>query len=149
MLLPIVTLVFGRNPLIGTFGESLRRLVEDNAGKRFREIEYPAGPCDTGLPYVERELTAPVDFHGVALKAGTRLKLMLQSFAGEASERQTHFFGAGPHVCPGRPLTIELWKRTVETLKLSDCRPSISRYEVNDGNYLFTAPKILELELTA
>ena len=148
VLLPMVSIVFGREPLIGTFGESLRRLVRDNPGKRFSEIDYPAGPCETGLPYVERKVTAPIDFHGVALKPGARLKLMLQSFSGEAADRHTRFFGGGPHVCPGRPVAIEIWKRSVQVLQQSQCRPSVVRYEVNDNNYLFTAPKILELELT-
>jgi hypothetical protein len=146
----LTTMVFGREPMIGTFSKTVHDLIAEHPGRRMDELPYAGMPSSTAVPFVERVAVTPFEFHGLAIEPGTNFKLYLQSMEGSGDERHLpRLFGAGAHVCPGRPLATDVWKRVVEVLKTSPLHARVVRYEVSDANYLFVLPRIMELEMRA
>lgn len=146
----LTMMIFGREPLTGTFGKTIHDLIVEHPGQRLSEFPYASMPSSTAVPFVERVAVVPFEFHGLAIEQGTFFKIYLQSMEGSGEERHLpRFFGAGAHVCPGRPLAVDVWKQTVDVLKTSPLRARVVRYEINDANYLFNLPRMLELEMSA
>jgi cytochrome P450 len=145
----LTTMVFGREPLTGTFGKTVYDLIATHPGHRMDQLPYADMPSSTAVPFAERVAVNRFTFHGLTIEPGTNFKLYLQSMEASGEERYLpRLFGAGAHVCPGRPLATDAWKKVVEVLKTSTLRARIVRYEINDANYLFNLPRIMELEMS-
>lgn len=148
--LGVVLTMFGKDPLIHSFGESIRWLVERHPSARFSEFQYPESLPQTGVPYVERIATKGFTYRNANVAAGQRVRVFVQGFGYLDDLTQLHrYFGARSHVCPGRPVSIELWRKAAETLASFATRPTISRYEMRTDNYVFTGPSVLQLEIAA
>jgi hypothetical protein len=78
--------VLGNDALAGGFGESLYQLFRANPGRSLAEIDYPAVPNETGVPFAERIVTGQFECNGVTFRPGDRIRVMLQSFAYSGSE---------------------------------------------------------------
>lgn len=143
-----VTLMFGKDPLIASFGESVKWMVEHHPGMAFADMTYPDSLPQTGVPFVERLATQRISRGDVVFEPGDRLRLFVQGFGYLEDLTKLHrYFGARSHVCPGRPMSIELWKFVSGILAGFSTRPSVARYEVRRDNYIFTGPSLLELDL--
>lgn len=146
----VVLTMFGQQPLQHTYGESLKRMVEENPGLEWREMLFPHSPPQTGVPFFERVATEPVNFRGIEISSGERIRFFTQGFGYFDELTDLHrFFGAGAHACIGRPISVELWRRIVSVLSTSAIVPQLQEYQVDTDNYLFTGPKILRLRLNA
>jgi cytochrome P450 len=146
--LRLTLLLLGKDPLIGTVGESLRQLLDDNPGLRLSDIDYPELPPQTGIPFVERVVAAPFEDADCAFKIGDKVRIFLQSFAYvDNSGARTNFFGAGAHACPGRPVSIDIWKEITAFLSDVPLRASVLSYAPRSTDYMFTCPEHLHVEL--
>jgi cytochrome P450 len=130
--------VFGQDTVIGTIGGTFHRMLELEPGGRLDRIAFPAVPCETGVPYAERVVTAPFSHGGVDFAAGDLVRLMVQEFAYADDPRDAaRLFGLGLHACLGRQLALELWQRITERL----CRLALSwhlvGYELRDDFLMF------------
>jgi cytochrome P450 len=140
--------ILGQDALFGTVGESLFQILKAQAGRKLSEMEFPPAPTHTGVPYVERTVTHPIEIAGLALQPGSRLRLMLQSFSyTEDPDDRTRLFGAGVHSCLGRPLSLDLWGKITKRLSQIERRVEILRYELRTDDYLFTCPKTFLIRL--
>lgn len=144
----LALVILGNDALKGTLGESLHRLLVENSGRRLSEIAYPDQPPQTGVPFIERGVDTPFEFAGQNFAAGDRVRIFLQAFASlDALKSRRHFFGAGPHVCLGRPLSIEAWKEVSVFLAGLPFFADVISYAELTGNYTFLCPEHLELEV--
>jgi cytochrome P450 len=142
--------ILGMDPLKGMLGESLHKIFESNAGRRLAEINYPDFPPETGVPFIERLVIRPFNFGNSTFNSGDRVRIFLQSFASEQSDlSRANFFGAGPHACLGRPLSVEIWKGVTSFLSEIQLRASVLSYAPRMSDYVFTCPDQLVLEIRA
>ncbi len=140
--------VLGNDALAGGFGESLYQVFRANPERLLSEIDYPAVPNETAIPFVERIVTEPFECEGVAFRKGDRIRIMLQSFlyTGDAADR-VRVFGAGIHTCLGRQLSLEFWSVFTRRLSQITARVEILDYALRDEDYVFTYPSKLLIAL--
>jgi hypothetical protein len=140
--------ILGKDPLKGMLGESLRRVLQANPGVRLMEISYPESPPETGVPYIERLVETPFELADREFKQGDRVRIFLQSFAyAHDAGSRSNFFGAGPHACLGRPLSMEIWRGVAGFLSTVPLRAQVLSYAPRTTDYVFTCPEHLNLEM--
>lgn len=146
--LRLALFVLGNDALAGGFGESLYQVFRANPQRSLSEIDYPAVPNETGIPFVERIVSEPFELESVAFCKGDRIRIMLQSFlySGDASDR-ARVFGAGIHACLGRQLSLEFWSVLTRRLSQITARVEILDYALRDDDYVFTYPSKLLIAL--
>jgi cytochrome P450 len=144
----LALVILGRDALIGTLGESLYRLLNENPGRLLGDIGWPELPPETGVPFIERVVVTPFDAAGASFAAGDRVRIVLQSFAYAADPKsRTTFFGAGAHACLGRPVSLDVWRALTGFLSQIPLRASVLSYAVRTSDYVFTCPDRLEVDL--
>jgi hypothetical protein len=122
--------------------------LKAQAGRKLSEMEFPPAPTHTGVPYVERTVTRPIEIAGLTLQPGSRCRLMVQSFSyTDEPDDRMRLFGAGVHSCLGRPLSLDLWGKVTKRLSQIERRVEILRYELRTDDYLFTCPKTFLIRL--
>lgn len=141
-------LVVGKDTTVGTLGECLVQLVREFPDTPLSRITYPKAPAQTGLPFVERIATAPVQVGGVELKEGDRVRVVLQTFVDAPASQHHRLFGAGPHACVGRPLTVDLWSAMCRHMGQMDTRLKLLAYELPQNEYVFNVAKTFRVEVT-
>lgn len=141
--------VVGNDATVGTFGESLVKLLRDNDGVSLDKIDYPKMPHQTAVPFVERIAAAPVRAAGLDLAPGDRVRVVLLTFAQEPPDQHHRFFGAGPHACLGRPVSIELWGAMCARLGKLTSTVRVIDYQLAQDDYVFNVAKTFGVEVTA
>ena len=141
-------LVVGKDTTVGTLGECLVQLLRDFPDTPLSRITYPRAPAQTGLPFVERIATAPVTVGGIDLKEGDRVRVVLQTFVDAPPSQHHRLFGAGPHACLGRPLTVDLWSAICRHMSNLDTRLKLLAYELPQNEYVFNVAKTFRVEVT-
>jgi len=146
----LTLVIVGVDSLAGTLGESLHAILSGNAGKRLDEIDYPAAPVATGVPFVERVARIDTTVAGVALKQGERVRVMLQAFQYSGRERdRLALFGAGAHLCLGRQISLDLWAALCARLARIRRRAAVTSRTYRVSDYVFAHPDVLTLEMGA
>ena len=141
--------VLGYDAMIGTLGESLRLIFETHTGSVLSAIPFPDNPPETGVAYVARKATTDLEFGGVAVKAGQRLRVTLQSSAySDDPKQQAHMFGAGIHTCVGRPAALDLWRALTTKLATIDRKVEFLGSKLRDQDHLFIYPDYLKVRVT-
>ncbi len=144
----LALLMLGRDPLLGSLGESLRYIFELESGRSTAEMNFPSTPPETGVPYIERIASEDCRFVGIDLARGARLRIMLQAFSYSAEERdRLRIFGVGAHACLGRPLALDLWKCMTTALSGMDIRLRFEGSIPRTTDYVFTCPRYLNVEV--
>jgi cytochrome P450 len=136
--------ILGNDALAGTLGESLYQIFAANPGRLLSQIDYPATPPATGVPFLERVVREPFEYGGVAFRKDDRIRILLQSFqySNVAADR-IRAFGAGIHACLGRALSLEIWSLITRALAQIEARVEILDYALRDADYVFTYPSRL------
>jgi cytochrome P450 len=144
----LALVILGRDALIGTLGESLYRLLNENPGRLLGDIDWPELPPETGVPFIERVVVTPFAAEGTCFAAGDRVRIFLQSFAYAADPKsRMTFFGAGAHACLGRPVSLDAWRAITAYLSQIPLRASVASYAVRTSDYVFTCPDRLDVDL--
>ncbi len=141
-------LVVGSDPTLGTFGESLVRLLRDANGQPLNQIAFPKFAPQTGIPFVERIVETGFSAAGIEFEKGARLRIVLQTYAHSPPEQHHRFFGAGVHSCLGRPAATELWTAFGALLAQLSTRVRVLSYELTQNIYVFNVPRLFEVEVT-
>jgi cytochrome P450 len=146
--LRLALFILGNDALAGTLGESLHQVFLESRGRLLSEADYPPRPTATGVPFVERIVTAPFEYGGIALRKGDRIRILLQSFqySGKGADN-IRIFGAGIHACLGRQLSLDIWSLITRALSKISARVEILDYALRDDDYVFTYPSRLLIEL--
>ncbi len=140
-------LILGRDALVGTLGVSLQRLVAAADGAAWRDIDWPATPPATGVPYIERVAVEPVTVAGRALAPGNSIRAELASYEAAPDPRtRASFFGAGAHLCLGRTLALDLWAALGAFLAQGDERPRLLTFALRRDD-VFAIPERFEIEV--
>ncbi len=141
--------VIGRDSTVGTFAESMVRLLRDAEGLPLNRIAYPKYAPQTGVPFVERIVDTPISAAGINFEPGMRLRIVLQTYSHSPPDTHHRFFGAGAHSCLGRPVSIDLWSAFVRQLAQNSTTVHVLSYELATDNYVFNVPKRFVVEVTA
>jgi len=141
--------VLGYDAMIGTLGESLRLIFETQSGSALSAMSFPDNPPETGVAYIARTARTNLEFGGVAIKAGQRLRVTLQSSAySDDPKQQARMFGAGIHTCVGRPAALDLWRALTAKLATIDRKVEFLGSKLRDQDYLFVYPDYLKVHVT-
>ncbi len=144
----LALLMLGRDPLLGTLGESFRHVFEKESGKPLAGIEFPVMPPETGVPYIERLASEDCRLAGVEIVAGARLRILLQAYCYCEEEREhLRIFGVGSHACLGRLLALDLWRELTRQLVCLPTRVVFERAAPRTTDYVFTCPQSLHIEV--
>ena len=139
-------LVLGRDALIGTVALSLRAHFEQVEGNPLSSAAMPTVPTHTGVPFVDREAQADLDLGGCPIHAGETVRVALDGFQGMPDASRLRFFGAGRHLCLGRPLSLELMERISATLATVRTRVAVADFRLRKDD-VFAFPETFRIEI--
>ena len=141
--------ILGRDALVGTLGESLHRILQSAPQTKLSEIDYPAMPPETGVPFAERRVGESFEYRGYAFQAGERVRFRLQGLVySEDPADRDRIFGIGVHTCLGRQIGIEVWSHLTARLMAIERVAEIAAYRVRTGEYTFTFPELLRIRMS-
>lgn len=140
----VATAVLGAEPLHGSLVLSFVNQVLQNAGKPLSKIDFPGQLPSSDLPFIERMATEDCMIDDVQIQKGTKWVLYLGSFE---NERRETFFGAGKHVCLGKPFTEKVWKILVSELRRHDVIVDIQEISFRDFDYVFSFPSQVQVSV--
>lgn len=135
-------LVLGRDSLLGSLGTSLHTVLRVNEGKRFADIGFPDFPPETGVAIAERVATMDIRVGSHTIAAGDRVRMYFQPISDMNSTNKQALFGAGVHSCLGRPISLDVWRAMIETIREFTTRLTTVTCELEASN-LFVMPQYL------
>lgn len=93
---------------------NLAKIVSANIGKRLSGIDWPSQPAETGIRFIERIATCPVQHDGAVLPAGTVMRADFDALSRDGDAAS--LFGVGRHVCLGRGFFWAFWRDLMAAL---------------------------------
>ncbi len=134
----------GRDPLIGTLGLSLHHHIISLEGAPLNVRRLPSVPTHTGVPAIGRIASTAQTVAGCPVAAGALIECRLDSLTGRPAGERRHFFGAGPHLCLGRPLALAFWECAADAVAEQDIRLTVvdfalAEHDAFDIPSVFTA----------
>jgi hypothetical protein len=142
--------VLGRDTLLGTLGASLYSILSANPARRLNEITYPQIPPETGVPYIERIAVNSFSDQQTRFNAGDGLRIYTQAFAYSGSPQdRPKMFGAGSHLCLGKPLSLDLWQEMTSFLGKIPLFADIVSCDLRTDDYVFLCPSRLTVRVHA
>jgi hypothetical protein len=134
----LALVVLGRDALIGTLARSLHAHLLTLAGRPLRSIVMPAVPTHTGVPYIDRESrTDPTQV----------MRCRLQALEATEPNERLRFFGAGPHVCLGRVLTLDLFQQVSAHLADVESRITVTEFHLRKDD-VFALPDVFTVTVS-
>jgi hypothetical protein len=143
----VALLVLGRDSILSTLATALHEILRVNQGRRFADIEFPDFPPETGVAVAERVATAEITVGTQTIAAGDRVRMYFQPISDMGSTNKQVLFGAGVHSCLGRPISLDVWRAMIETLKGFSSRLVSVACEY-ESNTMFVIPHYLRTEHT-
>jgi hypothetical protein len=140
--------VIGSDSILGSLSQSFIIEIERNPGKLMSEIEWPDKLPATAVPYIERVAKNSCTLAGESIEEGQRIRLYLDTFASGDSDDLDYFFGAGPHVCVGKAVSLQAWRILTESLSTIARRVQITRIRYRKSDLLFNTPTVVEIACT-
>ncbi|MEX1107943.1 MAG: hypothetical protein WEC00_03430 [Dongiaceae bacterium] len=114
----LALLVLGRDSLLATLATSLNTILAAHIGVRLDAIVFPDFPPETGVAIAERLAGKDFEYERTSFSTGDRVRLYLQSLNYDASQSvQKLIFGAGPHSCLGRHMSLDVWPAVGDALR--------------------------------
>jgi hypothetical protein len=93
----------------GAIANSILWIMEQNPGRRLREIAIGASLPMTSIPFVDRICNWDIDIGEARVKSGQTVILYLGGLDTPAREAKPAYFGTGAHICVGRPIAERAW----------------------------------------
>ncbi|MEO1776734.1 MAG: hypothetical protein AAFS07_17480 [Pseudomonadota bacterium] len=135
--------ILGRDATLGTLSFSMAAHIERAEGRPLSTVVAEPTPTHTGVPYVDRRPVPGLE----EVAAEPQRRVHLSAFEEAENARDRHkFFGAGIHVCLGRPLTLDLWKHVAAYM--ADCDRQVRVLELRTRkDDVFRCPDIFQIEV--
>lgn len=137
--------ILGSDALTGTLANSLAQAVADSSAAGRPLVIGPA-PTRTGVPFVDRQALRDTEHGGRAVARGDTVTARLDVFDG-AGEDADRMFGAGAHVCLGRPVSLRLWSEIRDFVNPLDSRVGLRAFVLRKDD-VFRLPDVFEIEVT-
>lgn len=134
--------VLGNDALIGSLVLSLWHVLDQNAGARLREIDFPANLVATGVPFIERIANRDIEVNGMKVAKDGKVRLVIDATSREVSgEEADLFFGKGRHLCVGKPMTLVIWRSLTRAVNALQHRFVCEDLRLRRGDYAFNYPE--------
>ncbi|HUQ36011.1 MAG TPA: hypothetical protein VM144_06485 [Aestuariivirga sp.] len=140
----VVTAVLGSEPLHGSLVLSFVNQVLKNPGKPLSKIDFPEHLPRSDLPFVERVATEDCMINDLQVAKGSKWILHLGTF--EDDRRET-FFGAGRHLCLGKPMSEKIWKVLTAELRRHDRIVEILEVTFRDFDFVLSFPSQVQVSV--
>jgi cytochrome P450 len=131
----------GRDPLIGTLCLSLHHHLDRLEGGRLKARRLPSVPTHTGVPAIGRIAKVAQTVAGCPVAAGELVECRLDSLTGRPAAERQRFFGAGSHLCLGKPLALALWDCVADLLAELDIQLTTTDFALAH-NDVFDIPAV-------
>ena len=140
--------ILGRDALMGTLSNSLHHLFEHAEGRPLDKVTYPELPPRTGVPYVDRQALTDVELEDRHFAKGDVFRVHLETYErSDDPQDRRMLFGAGAHVCLGRPLSLALWTALTAFLQSQTTRVRVLNYALRKDD-VFRMPSELVIEVS-
>ncbi|HEY6630099.1 MAG TPA: hypothetical protein VIZ90_01475 [Rhizobiaceae bacterium] len=140
--------VLGNDALIGSLVLSTWHLLEEHPGARFSEIRFPPTLPATGVPFIERIANRDIEIGGMTIARDEKVRLMIDATSRQVTGQEADlFFGKGPHICIGKPMTLIIWRSLAKSLAALPLRFTLGQMRLRSGDYVFTYPESAELRI--
>lgn len=109
----ISIVALGTDSMLGTFSQSLVTILKKFPASYPAAMRWDEELPGTGVPVIERRLSADKKIAGISLQAGQRIRLYLDAAGYQHAEAPAYsalYFGHGSHLCLGMPVGRKLWK---------------------------------------
>jgi len=139
--------ILGHDALTATVGASLAALLPAEAPLPLARLHWQATPPRTGVPYIDRMALQDVRVGERAHDRGETIRARLDRYEGAPAEARNAFFGAGAHLCLGRPLSLELWAELGRQMRAAPTAARLVAAPMRRDD-VFHMPERLEVEVT-
>lgn len=134
--------VVGKDAFIGSIVLSLWETLVRSPGMRLRDLAFPQSLPSTGVPYIERLALDDVVIGEMSVKRGERIRLFLDATALHVSGEETNLlFGAGRHLCLGKPMSLVIWRALTAAAGRISARYTPIDLRMREGDYVFSYPE--------
>jgi cytochrome P450 len=139
-----VTAVLGAEPLHGSLVLSFASQILKNPGKPLSKIDFPGQLPSSDLPFIERVATEDCMIDDLQIAKGSKWFLYLGSYE---NERRETFFGAGKHLCLGKPFSEKAWNVLTRELLRHDMIVDILDISFRDFDFVFSFPSHVQVSV--
>jgi hypothetical protein len=120
ILQKISVLTLGVRPLMHSLALSIHKIATQNDQKTLSTINYPESYADSSLRFIDRIASRDMEINGTVRTCGERLRCISFDEAYSEKDNAKFIFGAGGHVCLGRPISDYVWKGITSILKATE-----------------------------
>jgi len=107
----------GYDSIAGSLASSILHELKQAAGERLSDIAFSRNSLKTGVPYIERFVSADYLLGDAAIKQGDRIRLYLDPGAQHNHANKGEcYFGRGRHSCLGEDMSNWLWRAMTDAL---------------------------------
>lgn len=139
--------ILGHDALVGTLARSIHAHIDACAGGPLNARPFDKIPTHTGVPYIDREALTQATVGGQTHAPGDHLRCQIGSLEAEGPAERMRFFGAGAHVCLGKPLSLELLGGIRDRLARMTTRVTITDYRLRKDD-VFLLPETFTITVT-
>jgi hypothetical protein len=136
--------IFGSETLLMMLIESILYAVSVANGK---PATLPDFPPETGVPLTWRYAAKDMAIGGCPVHAGDSVKLRLQATAySEKPEIKNLIFGAGPHSCVGKQISLVFWQMFSSAFNALQLHAKVGKYDAISEPHMIRYRKV-EIEI--
>lgn len=139
--------ILGHDALTGTLAASLAAILPADAPRPLAALGWEATPPRTGVPYIDRLALRDVRVGDRAVAAGEVVRARLDRYEAAPAAARTAFFGAGAHLCLGRPLSLDLWAEIADQMRAATTAARLVAAPLRRDD-VFHMPERLDVEVT-
>lgn len=140
-------LALNANTLLGSMTRSFATTIAAHAQTPLSRMPWPTEMPVTGLPLIEKKALNDAMLGGQAIKAGDRLRLFIEAAGyrnGGGPSYSELYFAVGPHQCPGKSFSRQIWKLTVKHVARIDRRLTLIDAAYRGRDHVFNLYERLE-----
>ena len=138
----------GNDALMGSLVLSLWHVLEQNAGARLADIEFPPNLVATGVPFIERIANRDIEVNGMKVAKDEKVRLVIDATSQQITGDEADlFFGKGRHLCIGKPMTLVIWRAIAKGLRKIPLRFTLRDMKLRTGDYAFNYPEFARISL--
>jgi cytochrome P450 len=139
--------ILASDALVGSLALSLWDAFSTREGQRITNIRFPEALPASAVPYVDRIAGSDIELRGVAFVKGQRVRLMLGDAEPDPNGARDLFFGAGRHLCLGKPMTEMIWTCLVRSLSRVQLRLTPQSLVMRRPDHVFRYPQSATVRL--